>query len=69
MDLSRPGPPGSDGVCSWAGAGESELDRDKGFWPTSAQCFTFFIPMFQLDSNMFFSLVQTWIVCTNKNPA
>jgi hypothetical protein len=47
-------PPGSDGVCSWAGAGENELGRDKGFRPTSAQCFTFFIPMFQLDSNMFF---------------
>jgi hypothetical protein len=67
------GPPGGGSVCSWAGAGETELGRDKGFRPTSIQCFTFsflfFIPIFQLDSNMFFSLVQTWIVCTNKKPS
>jgi hypothetical protein len=35
------GPPGGGSVCSWAGAGESELGRDKGFRPTNVQCFTF----------------------------
>ena len=63
------GPPGGGSVCSWAGAGESELGRDKGFRPTSAQCFTFLFFLF-LCSNLiqicFFHLFKLGLYTQTK---